>query len=144
VPTFLAAPTFPRDGVAGGFILDEGAGLVPSISLGVLFAQGTMYRPSPQPSEYNVTGASWTNTQYAVTTAQWFPGNTVALPAALIELLGLPEGTTNLQLPAIIYTIGSHSIQVGQVVSVGGIVQAGVGGDNLGGYNATGIVVSVS
>jgi hypothetical protein len=151
VPSYLAAPTFARTGVVAGFLLDQGSGLTPTISLGVLFAQGTMYHPAPPPDEYNVTGASWTNTQYAVTDAQWFPGIGVSLAPALVELLGLPETTPqtsgsapNIQLPAIIYTIGHHTIEIGQTVAIAGIVQAGKNGQNIQGYNQTGVVISIN
>src|SRR5579862_6143116 len=140
----LAAPTFARAGVMGGFILDQGNGLTPTISLGVLFAQEQMYRPTPPPDQYTVAGANWTNTQYAVASAQWLPGIAVTLPKALAQMLGLQEGVTSIQLPALIYTIGDHTIEVGQTVSVAGIVQAGWHGANIQGYNATGTVISVN
>ncbi len=50
MPTYYAAPTFRRDGVVAGFVLDNGAGLTPAITRGVLFAQGTMYRPVSAPA----------------------------------------------------------------------------------------------
>ncbi len=43
-----AAPNFERAGVVAGFVLSLGAGLVPGISKGVLFAQD-MYRPAAAP-----------------------------------------------------------------------------------------------
>ena len=48
MPTFLAAPTFARAGVIAGFVLDAalGGGLTPTLTKGVLFAQGTMFRPA--------------------------------------------------------------------------------------------------
>ncbi len=42
-------PIFERQGVIAGFVLGLGIGLVPSITKGVLFAQGVMYRPAEAP-----------------------------------------------------------------------------------------------
>ncbi len=45
-----AAPNFERTNVIGGFVLSPPAsGLTPAITIGVLFAQGIMYRPDLPP-----------------------------------------------------------------------------------------------
>lgn len=137
MPTYIASPTFARPGVLGGFNLDVGNGLVPSISLGVLIAQGNLYRPAPAQDEYNVTNATWAYTQYSVTNVIWVAGIPVTLPPRLADLLDVP---TNCMLAAAIYTIGSHSIVVGQTISTGGILTK----DNSNGYNTTGIVIAVT
>lgn len=47
--TIAAPPNFERSGVVAGFILGPGAGLTPTVSKGVLFAQGALYRPAVAP-----------------------------------------------------------------------------------------------
>jgi hypothetical protein len=47
MPQVAAAPNIERTGVIAGFVLSlGGAGLIPAITKGVLFAQGSMYRPA--------------------------------------------------------------------------------------------------
>jgi hypothetical protein len=45
-----APANIERSGVVAGFTLSPGAGLVPAIARGVLFAQGAMYRPDVAPA----------------------------------------------------------------------------------------------
>lgn len=45
-----SAPNIERSGVVAGFVLTPGGGLAPAISKGVLFAQGTIYRPAAAPA----------------------------------------------------------------------------------------------
>lgn len=61
MPQVDAAPNFERAGVISGFVLSLGSGLTPAITRGVLFAQGTMYRPESAPNlpEAPVSAMSW-------------------------------------------------------------------------------------
>jgi len=56
-----APPNFERPGVVAGFALGLGAGLSPTLSKGVLFAQGVIYRPGAAPSlpEAPASQQSW-------------------------------------------------------------------------------------
>src|SRR5260370_5644900 len=62
----LLFPDFNINGVASGFTLGLGSGLTPSVSSGILYANGSRYAPSSSPTlgaaNSNTTNYLWYNT----------------------------------------------------------------------------------
>jgi hypothetical protein len=107
------APNFERPGVVTGFVLGVGSGLTPSVSKGVLFAQGAIYRPAAAPALpaapasqqswlfYNALGGFYfLGAPVAAASGDalvgWVRTNANAVIAVSRQRIELPEPTDNL------------------------------------------------
>lgn len=114
-PVFLvdAAPNIERAGVIAGWVIGPGAGLVPSITRGVLFAQGAVYRPAVAPGLpaapasaqswlfYNsAAGFYWAGAPVAVAPDDAFVGwvvtDAVSVIAASRQRIAVPDPDDNI------------------------------------------------
>ncbi len=80
------APNFPRPGVIGGFALTMVAGLTPLLSIGALFAQGTLWLPTFAPTVPPAPANQYSYLAYNSTTGLYWtvnPNGTTAGDAVL-------------------------------------------------------------
>ena len=131
------APNFRRIGVISGFALDLGAGLVPVFaSWGVLFAQGTMYRPGAVPTlpampdnsyrhlAYNSTsGFYWTTSTVGTSAGDavlgWAVSRAGLVVAVSRQVMGVGEtAITGSAVPAAISSVADASGQVSDAAGV--------------------------
>src|ERR1035437_6107427 len=128
----LTSPNFLRPGVVGGFILALVPGLVPTVSIGALFAQGTLYRPGSAPVLAAAPASQFSYLGYNSSTGFYWTTNPAGVTAGDAVLGWVETNGTDL------IAVSNQSIAFAAAATTTGATDGGTSGGRTWGGGVSG------